>query len=72
MPEVYFRVVGSKGTYIRSLAYDFGKACESGAVLSGLRRTRVGNYHISNAMTIPQWKDWWEIQKENNEIEKAI
>ncbi len=49
MPEVGFRVKCSKGTYIRSLAFDFGKALESGAFLSGLRRTKIGDYSIENA-----------------------
>lgn len=50
MPEVYFRVNCSKGTYIRSLAYDFGKALKSGAYLSELRRTKIGDFNVDNAM----------------------
>ena len=46
-----FRVVCSKGTYIRSLAHDFGKALNSGAHLSELRRTRIGNFSVENALT---------------------
>ncbi|MDD5569714.1 MAG: tRNA pseudouridine(55) synthase TruB [Bacteroidales bacterium] len=49
MPEVEFKVVCSKGTYIRSLARDFGIALESGAYLSALRRTRIGNHKIEDA-----------------------
>jgi tRNA pseudouridine55 synthase len=49
LPEVDFRVVCSKGTYIRSLANDFGKAVGSGAYLSRLRRTRSGDYKIADA-----------------------
>lgn len=49
MPLVYFRVVCSKGTYIRSLAYDFGKALNSGAYLHSLCRTRSGNFHLKDA-----------------------
>lgn len=52
LPKVHFRVVCSKGTYIRSLAHDFGKALDSGAYLSSLRRTRIGNYKVENALTI--------------------
>ena len=52
MPEVKFRVVCSKGTYIRSLAHDFGQALGVGAHLSQLRRTRIGIYKISEAETI--------------------
>lgn len=50
--KVDFRVVCSKGTYIRSLAYDFGKALDSGAHLCALRRTRIGNYHVNEAFSI--------------------
>jgi tRNA pseudouridine55 synthase len=49
LPEIDFRVVCSKGTYIRSLAFDFGKALHSGAYLSALRRTKIGNYDVVNA-----------------------
>jgi tRNA pseudouridine55 synthase len=51
LPEVDFRVVCGKGTYIRSLANDFGKALDNGAYLSALRRTRIGGYKIENAVT---------------------
>ena len=51
LPEVDFRVVCSKGTYIRSLAHDFGKALDSGAYLSALRRTKIGDYNVNNATT---------------------
>ena len=47
-----FKVVCSKGTYIRSLAHDFGKALGSGAHLSELRRTRIGNFTIENTSTL--------------------
>jgi len=50
LPKVEFRVVCSKGTYIRSLAYDFGKALNSGGHLSGLRRTKIGDFSVDNAM----------------------
>ncbi|WP_343488095.1 tRNA pseudouridine(55) synthase TruB [Allomuricauda sp. d1] len=51
LPEVDFRVVCSKGTYIRSLAHDFGKSLNSGAYLSALRRTKIGSYNVDNAVT---------------------
>ena len=50
--NVDFRVVCSKGTYIRSLANDFGKALNSGAHLSALRRTKIGDFDVKNAETI--------------------
>ncbi len=52
LPKIEFKVVCSKGTYIRSLAYDFGKALNSGAHLSSLRRTKIGNFSVDNASTI--------------------
>ena len=52
LPEIDFRVVCSKGTYIRSLAYDFGKAMESGSHLTVLRRTKIGNYDVNDAIDV--------------------
>jgi len=49
MPHIHFRVVCSKGTYIRSLASDFGKALNSGAHLSALRRTKIGEFSVTDA-----------------------
>jgi len=57
LPEVDFRVVCSKGTYIRSLAHDFGKALGSGAYLSALRRTKIGDYNVNNATTPMVFKE---------------
>lgn len=51
MPNVNFRVVCSKGTYIRSLAHDFGKSLNTGGHLSALRRTKIGDYNVNNALT---------------------
>jgi tRNA pseudouridine55 synthase len=52
LPSVDFRVVCSKGTYIRSLAHDFGKALNNGGHLSILRRTKIGDFSIKNAVSI--------------------
>lgn len=52
LPEIDFRVVCSKGTYIRSLAYDFGKAMNSGSHLTALRRTKIGDYDVKDALNI--------------------
>ncbi|CAM1360941.1 tRNA pseudouridine synthase B [Tenacibaculum litopenaei] len=52
LPEVNFRVVCSKGTYIRSLAHDFGQALQSGAHLSALRRTKIGDFSVDDATSI--------------------
>src|SRR5574343_10007 len=52
MPVVHFRVVCSTGTYIRSLANDFGKALGVGAYMSSLRRTRIGHFEVKAAESI--------------------
>lgn len=52
LPKVQFRIVCSKGTYIRSLAYDFGKALNSGGYLSALRRTKIGDFNVKDAVEI--------------------
>jgi tRNA pseudouridine55 synthase len=52
LPEVDFRVVCSKGTYIRSLAFDFGKAMNSGSHLTALRRTKIGDYNVADAIDV--------------------
>ena len=49
LPVVELRIVCGKGTYIRSLANDLGKACRSGAYLSALRRTAIGDFRVENA-----------------------
>ncbi|RYE12138.1 MAG: tRNA pseudouridine(55) synthase, partial [Sphingobacteriales bacterium] len=51
-PEIDFRVVCSKGTYIRSIVHDFGAALNNGAYLSRLRRTRSGSYRIEDAREV--------------------
>ena len=52
LPQVDFRVMCSKGTYIRSLAFDFGKAVNSGAYLKALCRTKIGEFDLKNSLTI--------------------
>lgn len=53
--EVDFLVTVSKGTYIRSLAHDIGQALGTGAHLSALRRTRIGDYQLGHAFTPEEW-----------------
>ncbi|QSS96069.1 tRNA pseudouridine(55) synthase TruB [Psychroflexus sp. ALD_RP9] len=55
-PKATFKVVCSKGTYIRSLAHDFGKSLNSGGHLSALRRTAIGSYTVENALTIEDFE----------------
>ncbi|MET0760456.1 MAG: tRNA pseudouridine(55) synthase TruB [Flavobacterium sp.] len=57
LPEVDFKVVCSKGTYIRSLAFDFGKAMDSGSHLTVLRRTKIGDYNVEKAMDVTLFED---------------
>lgn len=52
LPNVSFRVACGKGTYIRSLAHDFGKALDNGAHLSALRRTKIGDFSVEDAVSI--------------------
>jgi len=60
LPEVHFRVVCSTGTYIRSLANDIGELLGCGAYLQELRRTKIGNFDVKDALTPQQWKDIWK------------
>jgi tRNA pseudouridine55 synthase len=53
-PEVHFRVICSTGTYIRSLANDFGEALACGAYLNSLCRTRIGNFLLKDALTVEE------------------
>jgi tRNA pseudouridine55 synthase len=57
MPKVHFRVVCGKGTYIRSLAHDFGKALHSGGYLSELRRTKIGDYNVNKGITPVEFRE---------------
>lgn len=57
LPEVDFRVSCSKGTYIRSLAYDFGKALDNGGHLSALRRTQSGDFDVANAQSVTSFEE---------------
>ncbi len=60
LPDVEFRVKCSKGTYIRSLAYDFGKELGSGAYLYTLCRTSIGQYKLEDAITIEEFRDLYK------------
>jgi tRNA pseudouridine55 synthase len=67
-PYLRFRVVVSAGTYIRSLARDLGRKLGCYGYLSQLRRTRIGEYHVSDALTLPQLEKRFE--QENNSRSK--
>ena len=57
MPLVHFRIACSKGTYIRSIADDFGKALNNGAHLVALARTKIGNYKLEDAWEVDAFED---------------
>jgi tRNA pseudouridine55 synthase len=57
LPEIHFRVVCSRGTYVRALARDLGKDLGCGAFLKALRRTRVGEYNADSALSIQQFAE---------------
>lgn len=60
--QMTIRVVCSKGTYIRALARDIGQALGSGAHLTALRRTRIGDIRIENCMNIEDFPEWLSAQ----------
>ena len=61
LPEINFRISCSKGTYIRSIAFDFGLALGSGGHLSALRRTKIGDYDVEKATSIDGFMKLFEI-----------
>lgn len=63
LPEIKIRVVCSKGTYIRALARDIGEALQSGAHLTGLVRTRVGNVRLEDCMKVEDFETWLDQQE---------
>lgn len=69
-PMIKIRVVCSKGTYIRALARDIGEALHSGAHLTGLIRTRVGDFRVEDCLNPERFKEWIDQQEIENEEEK--
>lgn len=67
-PSITLRIVCSKGTYIRALARDIGEALKSGAHLTALRRTRVGEYNASQCFTLDSFEQWLGTQTIETEI----
>ena len=65
-PEISFRVVCTKGTYIRSLVRDFGVFLNSGAYMSELRRTRIGEFEVKNALSV------LDLAKEISEARESL
>lgn len=69
LPDIRVRVVCSKGTYIRALARDIGEALHSGAHLTALQRTRVGDVRLEDCLNPLDFKEWIAVQeiRENDE-----
>lgn len=61
-PEIDFEISCSKGTYIRSIAHDFGKKCASGATLIALRRTRSGAFSIADSKSVDDWITFFKTE----------
>ncbi|MCF8230587.1 MAG: tRNA pseudouridine(55) synthase TruB [Bacteroidales bacterium] len=66
LPYITFRVVCEKGVYIRTLAHDFGKALNNGAVLSALRRTRIGEYEVEQAHDLFKLEEKLSLEQESS------
>jgi tRNA pseudouridine55 synthase len=66
LPKIYFRVSCSKGTYIRSLARDFGEALNAGAYLTSLCRTKSGSIDLSETMTIEMFQQLLQTPKQSD------
>lgn len=69
LPEIHFHIICTKGTYIRSLAVDFGEALNNGAYLSALNRTKIGNYKLEDAYEIEDFiniiRHKYQVTKQN-------
>lgn len=66
LPKLDFRIKCGKGTYIRSIANDFGKALNSGAYLSSLRRTKIGQFEVENAKSLDEFLNEMGYQDKSN------
>ncbi len=63
LKQMSIRVVCGKGTYIRSLARDIGRALDSGAYLTALRRTKAGDYAVENCINFDHFQEWLDAQE---------
>jgi tRNA pseudouridine55 synthase len=66
LPDIYFEIVCSKGTYIRVIANDFGKELGCGAILSSLRRTHIGDFSVDDALDMMALTEMFEVQQKIN------
>lgn len=60
LPDIYFKIVCTKGTYIRVIAHDFGEKLGCGALLSSLRRTAIGDFNVENAISVEEFKELYK------------
>ncbi len=65
MPDVHFKITCSKGTYIRVIANDFGNILGCGGYLKNLRREKIGEYSVDDALTIEGFKEFFNVQQNN-------
>lgn len=70
MPVVHVEIQCSTGTYIRSIAHDFGQKLGCGAYLSALRRTSIGDYHVDDAVSVDAFLD--DLEQRTNAINEAL
>ena len=63
LPIVHFRLVCSKGTYVRSLVNDIGVKLNVGAYLKSLSRTKIGNYNLNDALTLDDIRQYFNVNK---------
>lgn len=68
LPMVEFRIICSKGTYIRSIAHDLGRQLGCGGVLASLQRTRIGKYDLKNASEVKEWMEALEPSEPKKRI----
>ncbi len=68
LPVVHFKVVCTTGTYIRSLANDFGAALQTGAYMSSLRRTRIGEFKVEDALSIAEFIEQIKLLSEGQPV----
>ncbi len=65
LPEVHFKIVCSKGTYVRVIANDFGQKLGCGGILSRLRRTKIGSYSVENAINVDEFAEKLNACRQN-------
>ncbi len=62
LPDIYFTITCSKGTFIRVIAEDFGKKLNSGGILFELRRIGIGDYQVEEALSVNEFTKQYSVQ----------